>query len=96
LDYFLKYHKAVKNDKKRINISSRKRIKEVIKSRLTKAPNKCGEPLKGPFKKFLKLRIGDYRIIYRVEGLKITILAIGHRKNIYSMLQNLSNSDPEK
>ena len=44
MDYLLKYHKAVKNDVKRIDGSSRSRIKKVIESRLMKAPLKCGEP----------------------------------------------------
>ena len=33
----------------------------------------------------LRLRVGDYRIIYRVENtqLIIIIIKVGHRKNIY-------------
>jgi mRNA interferase RelE/StbE len=33
----------------------------------------------------LRLRVGDYRVIYRVEAdqLVIVIIKIGHRKNIY-------------
>lgn len=33
----------------------------------------------------LRLRVGDYRIIYRVENdiLVILIITVGHRKNIY-------------
>jgi mRNA interferase RelE/StbE len=30
-----------------------------------------------------RLRVGDYRIIFMIEGNIITILKIGHRKNIY-------------
>jgi mRNA interferase RelE/StbE len=86
LDFLLKYHKAVKNDIKKIDKPSRTRIKKVIKSRLLRAPLKCGGPLKGPLKRFIKLRIGEYRVIYKVGGSKITILAIGHRKNIYDMI----------
>jgi len=34
---------------------------------------------------FYRLRIGDYRIIYQVQGkaLLILILKLGHRKNVY-------------
>jgi mRNA interferase RelE/StbE len=34
---------------------------------------------------FYRLRIGDYRIIYQVQGkaLFILILKLGHRKNVY-------------
>lgn len=33
----------------------------------------------------LRLRVGDYRVIYRVENdvLVILIITVGHRKNIY-------------
>jgi mRNA interferase RelE/StbE len=30
-----------------------------------------------------KLRIGDYRVLFFIEGNKLSILRIGHRKNIY-------------
>lgn len=30
-----------------------------------------------------RLRVGDYRVIFYVEGNSVFILKIGHRKNIY-------------
>ena len=30
-----------------------------------------------------RLRIGDYRVIYDIDGKMITILLLGHRKDIY-------------
>lgn len=30
-----------------------------------------------------RLRIGDYRLIYDIDGKMITILLLGHRKEIY-------------
>ena len=33
-----------------------------------------------------RLRIGDYRVIFDIEGDSIFILKIGHRKNIYKKL----------
>jgi mRNA interferase RelE/StbE len=32
---------------------------------------------------FFRLRVGDYRIIFEIYKETITILKIGHRKNIY-------------
>ena len=32
---------------------------------------------------FFRLRIGDYRAIFSIDGNLIKILKIGHRKNIY-------------
>ncbi len=33
--------------------------------------------------KKLRLRVGDYRAIFSIEGNLITIWKVGHRKNIY-------------
>jgi mRNA interferase RelE/StbE len=30
-----------------------------------------------------RLRVGDYRVIYRTEGDELTIHTVGHRKDVY-------------
>ncbi len=45
-------------------------------------------PFLGDIKKLkgddsFRLRIGDYRVIFEVNGNIITILKVGHRKNVY-------------
>ena len=49
------------------------------------------EQLKGP-EKFLRLRAGDYRVIYLIEGrqLLILIVKIGDRKDVYKGLEVLT------
>lgn len=49
----------------------------------TPRPNGC-KKLKG-YKTAYRIRTGDYRIIYEIEDkvLRILVVAIGHRKNIY-------------
>jgi mRNA interferase RelE/StbE len=39
------------------------------------------KPLKGV--KALRLRVGDYRVIFTEEGVILLILKIGHRRDIY-------------
>jgi mRNA interferase RelE/StbE len=48
------------------------------------------EQLKGP-EKFLRLRVGDYRVIYSVEGKRLVVLVIriGHRREVYEHLDVL-------
>ncbi len=41
------------------------------------------EPLSGDLKGTYKLRVGDWRVVYAVEGDSVTVLAVGHRKDIY-------------
>ncbi|OHB75829.1 MAG: hypothetical protein A2Z34_11145 [Planctomycetes bacterium RBG_16_59_8] len=44
-----------------------------------------GELLTGDFKGYRKRRVGDYRIIYRVEHARliIYIIAVDHRSDVY-------------
>jgi len=43
------------------------------------------EPLTGELKGTFKLRIGDWRALYTVEGKIIVIQFIGHRSEIYKI-----------
>ncbi|MCJ7670079.1 MAG: type II toxin-antitoxin system RelE/ParE family toxin [Dehalococcoidia bacterium] len=43
------------------------------------------EPLTGELKGTVKLRIGDWRAVYTVEGKIIVIQFIGHRSEIYKI-----------
>ena len=50
-------------------------------------PRSIGEPLKGPeLGKYWKYRVGDYRIISKIEDqqLVILIVKIGHRRGVYA------------
>lgn len=54
-------------------------------SNLSSFPRPAGcKKLKG-YKNSYRIRVGDYRIIYEIEDkvLRILVVAIGHRKNIY-------------
>ena len=49
-------------------------------------PRSLGEALKGPrFGEFWRYRIGDYRIVVRIEDERLIILVvrIGHRREVY-------------
>ncbi len=88
MSYLVKYHKAVKGDLGSLEVSSKARIKRAIETILIINPIKSGETLKGNFKGFRKLRIGDYRIVYKVIEKEILILGIRHRKDIYEVMKN--------
>lgn len=46
------------------------------------------EQLRG-FKQIFRIRIGDYRIVYRRKKGEIYIIIIGHRREIYKLLDRL-------
>ena len=61
----------------------RQQIKRAIEERLTQEPLKFGKPLKYSLFGLRRLRVGDWRIIYRINGNDVEIVKIGNRKDIY-------------
>lgn len=49
-------------------------------------PRRFGKALLGDKKGFWRYRVGDYRLICSIEDniLNVLVLAVGHRKDIYS------------
>jgi mRNA interferase RelE/StbE len=72
-----KYFKLIPENKKLL-------IKKVIEERLTKEPQAFGKPLRGSLKGHYRLRVEDYRIIYRIVDDVVLVVAIGHRRDIYN------------
>ena len=50
------------------------------------APQQYGEPLRKTLKGYWKLRVGDYRVVFKVVGAEVRILGIGHRKHVYDAI----------
>ena len=80
----IKYHPKVKNeDIPRLGSDIAARIKNAIKNRLMVNPIKYGFYLRGTLSGYRKLRVGDWRIVYRVVDKQIRIIAIDNRKDVY-------------
>lgn len=60
-------------------------IKNAIEAKLMVDPFSFGKPLRYSFKGHRRLRIMDYRLIYRIESSNNTVIivAIKHRREIY-------------
>lgn len=85
MKYRIFYHPDVKKeDLPAIPSNIRQRIKRAIEERLLNEPLKYGSPLKRSLRGYRKLRIGDYRVIYRIEEDAVVVLKIGHRKDVYN------------
>jgi mRNA interferase RelE/StbE len=79
----LRYHPAVRDvDIPALNAGLKARIKRAIETRLTSAPHKYGEPLKKTLKGYWKLRVGDYRVVFKISGKEVWILGIINRKDV--------------
>lgn len=61
-------------------------IKRSIEKRLMVDPVSFGKPLRYSLKGHRRLRVGDYRVVYRIEieTNTVIIVAIKHRKDAYS------------
>jgi len=52
--------------------------------RLDQWPNVSGaKPLRGDLAGHYRLRVGDWRIVFRVEGDDVIVVRVAHRKDIY-------------
>jgi len=84
LPYTLRYHPRVADDDlPKITAQARGRIARSIESRLTTSPERFGVPLSGSLRGYWKLRVGDYRVVFKVSAAEVWILAILHRKDVY-------------
>ena len=76
-----------KKDLAALDKTQAKRITAFLRERVAGLddPRSIGEALKGSLGEFWKYRVGDYRIIARIEDEAVCILVIriGHRKEVY-------------
>lgn len=78
------YHRlVVSHDIPRIPSEWRLKIRRAIENRLTIHPDLYGKPLRRSLKGYRKLRVGDYRIVFRMEKNKVRVLIIQHRSVVY-------------
>lgn len=82
------YHPLVKaEDLPAIDVKNRERIREAIETRLMNEPQRYGEPLRKNLKGYWKLRVGDYRVVFKVVKDEVRILGIMHRKAVYERIK---------
>lgn len=76
---------VVKKDIPALPKTIREIVKRAIETRLTIEPIGLGKPLRYSFVGHRRIRVGDYRIVYRVDPQNhiVTIVFIKHRKDVY-------------
>lgn len=89
--YIITYHPTViRDDIPLLDGVWRLRIKKAIEDKLSLAPDLFGIPLRQSLKGHRKLRVGDYRIVFRIQRRSVLIIAILHRSIVYQrMLKRL-------
>lgn len=84
MSFALRYHPAVRSDDlPLIDRKMKDRIRRAIEERLQTLPHEYGEPLRKTLKGYWKLRVGDYRVVFKIMESEVWILGIRHYKEIY-------------
>ncbi len=87
MPFELRYHPDVRDvDIPQLNQTLRNRIRKAIEERLSISPHQYGEPLKKTLKGYWKLKVGDYRVVYKIERNEVLIFAIINRKDVYKKI----------
>ena len=76
---------SVQKDLQKIPKKIKSLLKRAIEERLQVDPVQFGTLLKQNLKGLMKLRVGNYRIIYSIEKetVIVFVIKIGHRKEVY-------------
>ena len=79
------YKESVAKDLKRISRDFQYIIRRTLEEKLSTDPVRFGLPLRRNLKGLMKLRVGDYRVIYSIEKTSVIVyvIKIGHRKDVY-------------
>jgi len=84
----LRYHPDVKAiDIPELDAKLKTRIKHAIETRLTTEPQQYGAPLRKTLHGYGKLRVGDYRVVFKIVEAEVWILGIIHRKKMYEAIE---------
>ena len=64
--------------------SIKRQIRRAIETKLSTHPFELGKPLRYSLRGARRLRVGDYRVIYRIEPPNLVLVVkIGHRREVY-------------
>ena len=82
MKYKLVYTQRAVRDIRKLDQSTKKRIGRRL-LRYEEDPLKYAEKLIDSRLGTYRFRIGDYRVVFDLEGNKMIVLRVGHRKDIY-------------
>lgn len=85
--YQLLYHADVKKvDLPKIDAKNKTMVKRAIEERLATQPEVYGKPLQRTLKGYWKLRVGEYRVVFKMSQNDVLILGIIHRRKVYRQI----------
>ncbi|WP_081668000.1 type II toxin-antitoxin system RelE family toxin [Metapseudomonas resinovorans] len=83
MNWSVRFHPEVEQDLKQLGSAEAKRVLKVIRERIAEGePDKIGKPLRGALAGHRRIRTGDVRIIYRINGTEIVlVMCVGARRD---------------
>lgn len=79
--------KVLTEDFKSIAKADRMRILDTIQNKLSRAPQEFGKPLRGALQGYWRLRVGSYRVIYRIDektrGVTVVLIDVRRDGEVY-------------
>ena len=90
MTYVLQYHElVVKEDIPKLSKKERERVKRSIEDKLVNNPETFGKPLRRSLKGYRSLRVENFRVVFKVVGKVVRVLAIKHRAKVYEEVPNV-------
>ena len=80
----IKIHRlVVEEDFKKIGKKERSVILKAIYKKLSRSPREYGSPLRHGLKGYWKLKVSEYRVVYKIEKaeVKVLVLKVGMRRD---------------
>lgn len=89
--YVVVYHDSVVTDDiPKLSSTWKQKIQKSIEAKLQTRPDFYGKPLRRSLRGYRKLRVGDYRVIFKIEQKTVKILMIEHRSVVYAKVKKRS------
>ncbi len=83
----VEFDSAALKDMRRLGRDAQTRIVRYLRERIAPAenPRRFGKALHGDKSGLWRYRVGDYRLLCRIEDkvLMVLVIAVGHRKDVY-------------
>jgi mRNA interferase RelE/StbE len=84
LAWRISFTPQAEKDLSRIDSQNARRINRYLRDRVAPDPGAIGGPLKGRLREFWRYRVGNYRVLARIDGqLLVLVVQIGHRSGVY-------------
>lgn len=70
---------------KKLGAQESQRISLFLRERVSPDPRALGTALKGQLREFWRYRVGDYRVLAKIQDheLLILVVGVGHRSKVY-------------